>query len=146
MGHKDADWLREKYHTEGLTQKEIADCAGVCRQTIIKWMGVHNIETRDVGCAQAEGEYKDASWLRKKYVDEQLSQKEIAKKFDVGKTTVKYWLDKHGIDIRNKSEAAKVRAERYPHTTEAGAQALREHGSNPKEEMTDEEFEAFTDG
>jgi len=87
--------------------------------------------------------YRDEKWLREKYHGEKLSSKDIAEICDCQKSTILRWLDRHGIEKRSMSEAAKIRAERHPHTTNAGAEALKEHRSNPKEEMTDEEFEAF---
>jgi len=73
--------------------------------------------------------YKDKEWLRDHYVSKELSQKEIADMCDVTKPTIKYWLEKFEIPIRDKSEAAKIRAERYPHTTDAGAEALSRNRS-----------------
>lgn len=45
--------------------------------------------------------YKDEETMRRLYIDEQLSTKEIADKFDVGSTTIEEWLNKHGIERRD---------------------------------------------
>lgn len=140
--YKDEEWLRSAYENHSI--QEMADMIECSTATIHKYMNEYGIERPDKNVAK-DGPHKDAEWLRKKYVTDEMSQKEIADKTDVHKGTIKYWLDKHGIDIRSKSEAAEIRAERYPHTTEAGAKALKEHGSNPKAEMTDEEFERFNE-
>lgn len=87
--------------------------------------------------------YRDEEWLREKYHDEKLSSKDIADICDCEKSTILRWMGRHGIEKRTKSEAAKIRAEKHPHTTNAGAKALKEHGTSPKAEMTDEEFEQF---
>lgn len=47
--YKDSDWLREKYHEEGLTQFEIGALCGCHRATIGYWMEKHGIESRGPG-------------------------------------------------------------------------------------------------
>jgi len=138
--YKDEDWLRETYREHSI--QEMADMIDCSTATIHNYMEKYGIERPDKNQSK-DGPHKDREWLREKYHDEKLSQKEIAEIADIHKGTVKYWLDRHDIDIRSKSEAAEIRAERYPHTTTAGAEALTEHHSTPQEEMTDEEFEAF---
>lgn len=139
--HREEDWLREKYHGEGLRLVDMADLANVSKSAIIRWMDKHDIDRRDSGYSQAEGPHKDEGWLREKYVDEKFSQKEIADMCDVGKGTIKYWLDKHEIPIRDKSEAAEIRAERYPHTHLT--QADIEKGENWWNRATEKEREKF---
>lgn len=46
--YRDPEWLREKYHGDGLTQREIAEDCGVSPRTIRKYMTEFGIETRDV--------------------------------------------------------------------------------------------------
>nr|ADE29205.1 HNH endonuclease [uncultured virus] len=87
--------------------------------------------------------YKDKEWLRVRYIDEQLSTREIAELADCSAPTIQNWLDKHDIEKRSKSEAAKIRAEKHPHTIQAGAEALREHGVNSWEYWSEEERENF---
>lgn len=53
-------------------------------------------------------EYRDADWLRRKYVDERLSSSEIADICECHKSTILSWLDRHGIDTRSASEATRV--------------------------------------
>jgi hypothetical protein len=83
--------------------------------------------------------YKDEDWLRSKYLDEKLSTREIAELADCTAPTIQDWLDRHEIEKRSKSEAAKIRAEKYPHTTQAGAEALEEHGVNSWEYWDEEQ-------
>lgn len=87
--------------------------------------------------------YHDEEWLRDKYQEERLSTREIAELSGCTAPTIQDWLDRHGIEKRSKSEAAKIRAEKYPHTTQAGAEALKEHGVNSWEYWDEEEREAF---
>jgi len=86
--------------------------------------------------------YRDEEWLREKYHGEGLSTAEIAGHCDCSKETIRRWLDRHGIGSRSESEAAKLRAEKHPHTIEAGVEALRD-APNWWNEASDEEREAF---
>jgi len=67
--------------------------------------------------------------LQKKYHKEQLSTYEIAELCDVTAPTIQSWIEKHGIEKRSRSKAAEIRAEKYPHTTNAGAEALSRNRS-----------------
>ena len=46
--YHDAAWLREQYHDDGKTQREIADECGVSPKAIRDWMKRHGIERREV--------------------------------------------------------------------------------------------------
>lgn len=46
--YHDADWLHERYHGDGATQREIAEECDVSPRAIRKWMKRHDIETRNV--------------------------------------------------------------------------------------------------
>jgi hypothetical protein len=46
-------------------------------------------------------EYHDEDWLRKKY-EKHESMAEMAELVDVDLTTIKYWMDKHGIDRQDR--------------------------------------------
>jgi len=59
----------------------------------------------DSSTASTDKKYRDAEWLREKYVDEGLSGYEIAEICDCGDSTVYSWLDRHDIERRDKSEA-----------------------------------------
>lgn len=86
--------------------------------------------------------YRDEDWLRQKYSDERMSMADIGKLCDCSKETIRRWLNRHGIEPRSESEAAELRAKKHPHTTEAGAEALRD-APNWWDEATEEEREAF---
>lgn len=144
MKYKDEDWLREAYKNNSI--QEMADMIDCSTASIHKYMNEYGIERPSKHTAKG-GPHTDEDWLREKYKIERLSQGEIADICDVSKGTIKYWLDKHGIESRGRSEAAKVRMENHPELAErlktAGTEALKEHGSNPKDSMSEEEFEAF---
>jgi len=48
--------------------------------------------------------YKDAEWLHEQYHEKELSQYEIADKCNVSQGTVRYWMEKHGIERRERTE------------------------------------------
>jgi transcriptional regulator with XRE-family HTH domain len=47
------------------------------------------------------GDYTDAETLRELYVEQDLTQDEIAGRFDVSGSTISNWVRKHGIEKRN---------------------------------------------
>jgi uncharacterized protein YjcR len=49
-------------------------------------------------------EYKNEDILRKLYVEEGLSQNQIARRLDCSLVKVRYWMDKHGISVGENSE------------------------------------------
>jgi len=65
--YHDAEWLEQKYHEEGLTQREIAELCGVSPSAIRKWMDRNDIETRAVRGENhgLYGESRDAETKRK---------------------------------------------------------------------------------
>ena len=46
--YRDREWLTERYHEDGLTQREIGELCGVHEITIRRWMKRLGIETREV--------------------------------------------------------------------------------------------------
>lgn len=53
--------------------------------------------------------YRDPTWLRRKYIDERLSQQAIADLCGVSLATIQNWMEKFGIASRSFSEAHKGR-------------------------------------
>lgn len=45
--------------------------------------------------------YRDESWLREKYLEEGLLQREIADICGCAPRTISYWLDKHDVDVQD---------------------------------------------
>ncbi len=66
--YKDAEWLEEQYHDNGLTQYKIADKCGVDQVTVNYWMKKRGIESRD----PTEHFHSDRP------ADQQMEQAEIA--------------------------------------------------------------------
>ena len=126
MRYRDENWLRTQYKERGLTQGEIAEKCSVSRNTIIQWMKRHGIESRGPGCSQSEGRYKDESWLREKYRDEEMSLEEIGDECNVSGETVRHWVDKFGIETRDSSEAVKKQWEDNDERREQQAKTMME--------------------
>ena len=120
MGSKkyhDADWLREKYHAERMTLREIADLCGVTGTTIGEWMDRHGIERRDVREAQRpEGRHTDREWLAEQYHGKGRSLSDIADECDVNAVTIMNWMDRHNIPRRDASHHKRTSPAQY--TTE----------------------------
>lgn len=58
--------------------------------------------------------YKDASLMKELYHQQRMSAEKIAERLGCSKRTVFRWLDRHGIETRSPSEAAKLRKLREP--------------------------------
>jgi len=50
-------------------------------------------------------QYQNEAFLRREYVDNRRTLKDIADECDVSDQTIRRWLEHHGIDRRNRSEA-----------------------------------------
>ncbi len=65
-------------------------------------------------CKQVAERYRNKEWLENKYLNEKLFAKEIAKLLGVHEWTIRYWLKKHGIRQRDKSENMRLLYEKNP--------------------------------
>lgn len=105
---RDPDWLREKYHDEGLSLREIGDLVGISDRSIGYWMEKHDIPRR----TNPDGNHRDAGWLREQYHGENLTADEMAEMAGVEHATILRWMDKHDIDRRTSSESLNLRGTR----------------------------------
>lgn len=48
--------------------------------------------------------HRDEEWLREQYVENGLTQQEMADEVGCGQHTISRWLRRHGIDTRHKSD------------------------------------------
>ena len=53
-------------------------------------------------------QYRDETWLREKYYDEQMTMSEMADECGVSRPTIADWMDKYGLDRRDNSAAQRV--------------------------------------
>lgn len=78
--YRDPDWLEERYHGDGLTQREIAEICGVEPVTIRRWMKRHDIETREIA-GENHGLYgTERSERTRKKISEALEGREFSEK------------------------------------------------------------------
>lgn len=76
--YRDREWLTQKYHGEGLTQREIAEICGVATSTIRRNMKRMGIETREVA-GENHGMYgKERSEEVKQRISEKLTGREFS--------------------------------------------------------------------
>jgi transposase len=99
---KNAEWLQKQYHEKERTMGEIRAECGCSRVTVQRWLKRHEIETFSRH-RSSDAAYRDADWLREKYWGEKKSSHEIAAGRDFSPTTVQKWLNKHGIETRDRS-------------------------------------------
>lgn len=120
MGSKkyhNAEWLREKYHGEGLTMREIADECGVTNTTIGEWMDRHGIDKRDQSAAQRpDGKYTNREWLATQYHVKGRTLADIGEECDVGPATILKWMRKFDIPRREATDHKKKEPAAYQPT------------------------------
>lgn len=71
------EWLEQKYHGEGMTQREIAEMCGVSPRTIRTYMERFEIETRAVEIENHSLYGKERSEEVKKRISEKLTGREV---------------------------------------------------------------------
>lgn len=91
--------LRRLYVDERLPSTAIAEQCKVEKITVLRWLGAAGIERRPAGrnLANRGGEPPAADELRHLVHVEHLGYDQIAARYGVDRTTVPYWLTKHGI-------------------------------------------------
>jgi len=143
--YRDAEYLQREYVDRRRSTTEIATECDTAPSVIRKWLRRHDIDIRGPKEAQqarhGDRPYTDESWLREKYHKEQLSTQEVAELCGVSKETIRRWLDNHNIGTRDRSEAAKLRVEKHPHTVGHSSEAFR--NANGWEHMSETEQEEF---
>lgn len=106
--YKSEEWLREQYHENELTQSEIGDKVDVSQKTVGNWMRKHGIERRSVTEIQTEGNLeplKSDEWLHEQYYEQEKTVDRIADELNLAQSTVRTWMDNHGIEPRSTAES-----------------------------------------
>lgn len=114
--YKDAETLRQMYHNEEMTQKEIAETLGTTQSTIHYWMKKHNIKSRNRSDSLKNYRYNnsedqplhDKDTLYELYVEKELSTVEIGDILGFSHETIRKWLKKNGIKTRSRKEGNKI--------------------------------------
>lgn len=114
---RDEDILRELYHEEGMSMREVADELDCNYATIYTWFQKHNIEHHN---QNEGGPWQDEEELRRLYYEEKMSAVEISEHFDCGASTIEKWMNRFEFERRDIGEIRR-RSSRYG-TTHAGYQ------------------------
>ena len=93
-----AEWLRQRYHGDGLTLRQIGKCAGFSMQTIRRRMAECGVERRDSGKPAADKRLQSESWFREMYQERGYSSADIAEICGCSRPTAQKWKRKHGIE------------------------------------------------
>lgn len=105
------EWLREKYHEDHMTMKEIAELCSIGEKGIQYWFKKFDIKTRPkwesrhLRLKNRGPKYTDKEWLREEYVNNERSINELAEELEVSKSTINLWMRHHSIPIRGHDEA-----------------------------------------
>lgn len=98
----DAEWLQEQYIGENKSGHEVAEKCGCDSQTVYRWLRRHEIEVRGkAGVLEdrvSDERLLDAEWLREQHIEKNMLLSEIAEECGCSGDTIRYWMDKHGIE------------------------------------------------
>lgn len=107
-----AEWLHQKYVMEKLTRREIQALCGFGTKTIRRLLKEANISIRsrsESARTRREREGRtildNPDELRRLYVDEERSLKDISKMVGIGPNLLHRWIKTHGIPLRDPTEA-----------------------------------------
>ena len=107
--YKNEEELRRLYWEEEMSMAEIGEHFGISHVTVKYWMVKHGIDRREPTDPPhpndhevSEKRYEDRELMRRLYIDEQLSQEDIARRLDCCTNTVRRWLRRHDIPVRPK--------------------------------------------
>jgi transposase len=90
--------IERMYIKEGMSQRQIAKEFDVSQAKVYRWMGEYNIPTRGVGTLRVTIPPKEV--IERMYTKEGMSQRQIAKEFNVNQAKVCTWLREYNIPIR----------------------------------------------
>jgi hypothetical protein len=108
--YRNRKWMAECV-AEGLTRGQIAERAGCSEFTVSYWLkrfGFALVNPFETDMAQFEshevGEriYQNQVWLYEMYIEHGLSLDQVGELAGVTQETVRYWLTKHGIQVRER--------------------------------------------
>lgn len=101
--YRDRDWLYQQYVVDGKSARNIASTQNVDRTTICNWLKKYSITIH--GPANPIRNKISAEWLYKKYIEENVTAKDIAEILKIDKCTVYEWLRYHNVRVRSNAEA-----------------------------------------
>jgi len=100
---KQEQWLVDEYVVKERSTNEIAEDFDVNAGAIHYWIKKYDIETRSKAEAKSNGDVtklQDREWAKQQYVEKQKSTVEIGEELNLSPSTVRRYLEKHGIETR----------------------------------------------
>lgn len=102
----DEEYCRREYHEKGKSTYDIADQLKISESTVHLWLKKHGIETRKAYKDKPNADIdklRDKEWLEQHYFSKSLTLLEIGEIIGCSDDNVKYWLEKHGLETRDRS-------------------------------------------
>ena len=106
--YRDRTYLYNEYVNKGRDGVNIAREFNVNPTTVYIWLEKHNIQRRcgkEIEQLKFPKSYRDRDWLYRKYITEEYSSKQIASMCKCTDVTIRSWLKKYSIYIRNQVES-----------------------------------------
>lgn len=100
---EDKEWLRQKYHKEGLTLKEVGEICNCADSTVRYWMQNHDMDTDSKSESFTDGDVaklQDEEWLSEQYHDKDKSQKQIADELGLSQSAVYKYMKRHDMESK----------------------------------------------
>lgn len=95
----DSDWLYNEYVTKDRSTQDIANEYGCKRNTIQCWLSKHGIKKDCVKRNRRKTkQYQDKDYLIKEHIENKKSMSQIASENNVSSDTIRYHLEKNGIE------------------------------------------------
>jgi transposase len=101
--NRDRKELAELYYDKGFTIQEIAVIEGLSLSAMVSVFQELGLSKERTSRKPEENPWSDEELMRQLYVDEQMSIQEVADHLDCHRSTIKEWLCKHDIEIRESS-------------------------------------------
>lgn len=118
--YEDEAWLRKKYIYEKKDISSVAEEAGCSRSTVCRWLSKHEIDTRDKGVDRNIdwASLNDKRKMKRWYVEDGLSLKEIGNRCNCSQNTVSKTLKEKGIEVRDRGGPRGERNGNFKHGRE----------------------------
>lgn len=134
--------LRRLYHERGYSALRIGRELDVGRTTVYNWLKEYDIERKD-SSDYVNSVVKDKERMTEMYVEREMSINEIADEIRSSEQTVKEWLMRHGISLRDPRK--EVMGEKNPNW-KGGQQPYGEGWTNQKREEVREKYDYLCQG
>lgn len=93
--------MKRLYVKDRHSVEDISEAFGCSPATVSRWLNRHGIESRQ---QETFPKLRDSEYLEERYVNRKLSTLDIANELGCSGVTVSNWLDKHGIESRDRGD------------------------------------------